>query len=348
MKPFDTSNPLFVYGPIKAEDLVRLSGTPWIVASHLNLDLSSGMPPTLYGFGPLRAIRMDTHEVRLLYPTSDSAVDWDRTTFPDCPQPPDSLSSHGLNVRPLGGNKFRLYVCNHGGRHSVEIIDVAVHGEQLHTTWRGGVPVAVNDLGVWPNGVAPLPEEGFILSGYNVAKWRPGRGWEKFDSYQGLKPGAPTVRGAGGMSNGVEVSRDGQWIFIADSLRETVIRVPIGGGEQTVFDFNSHPGFHPDNLRWGEDGLLYVCGPILPKFQRDEDFIKCFDHSFMVTGILVMSIDPKTLAVREVVNSADGFELRYGLTSTALQVGDQLWLGTEIGDRVAVLSRRSEERDAPA
>jgi len=140
------------------------------------------------------------------------------------------------------------------------------------------------------------------------------------------------------MSNGVEVSRDGEWIFIADSARESVIRVPIGGGEQTVIEFT----FHPDNLRWGEDGLLYVCGGVFPAV-RGDDIFAAFNRSynFFATGIMVMSIDPETLAVEEVVNSPDGLGLRYGVTSTALQVDDELWLGTEVGDRVAVLPLKS-------
>jgi hypothetical protein len=335
MTSFDTSDPVFVCGPTNAEDLVRLPGTPWVVASHWNMDMTSGMPPTRYGFGPLEAIHIDTHEVRRLYPSPESAVNWDRKTYPDCPEPPQSLSSHGLNVRSLGGGKFRLYVANHGDRHSVEIIDVAVEGERLRTTWRGCAVASLEDIGVWPNGVAPLPEEGFILSGYNVATWRPGRGWEKFASYEGTKPGEPLVEGpeTGGMSNGVEVSRDGQWVFIADSLRQSVIRIPIGGGEQTVIQLT----FFPDNLRWGEDGLLYVAGVILPKMETSEDVWKFFDESRPVTAIYAVSIDPETLAVKEVVNSADGFGGRYGLMSTALQMGDQLWLSSEKSDRIAIL-----------
>ena len=247
---FDTSNPTFVLGPTNAEDIVRLPGAPWIIASHLSLDINSGMPPTVYGPGPLEAIHVDSHEVRRLYPSADSEVDWDRKTFPDRPEPPPSLSSHGLNVRPLGGNNFRLYVNNHGGRHSVEVIDVSVAGERLRTTWRGCAVAPLEELGVWPNGVAPLPEEGFILSGFNVATWRPRRGWEKFAGYEGMKPGTPIVTGpeTRGMSNGVEVSRDGKWVFIADTLRQSVIRVPIGGGEQTVVKLN----FGVNNLRWGD------------------------------------------------------------------------------------------------
>jgi hypothetical protein len=339
MNSFDTSSLKFVYGPVNAEDVVRLPGVPWVVASHLNADITSGMPPTRYGPGPLESIRIDTHEVRRLYPSPESTVDWDRVTYPDCPEPPSSLSSHGLNVRPLGNKSFRLYVNNHGGRHSVEIIDVAVDGERLRSTWRGGVVAPLEDLGVWPNGVAPLPGEGFILSGFNVATWRPKYGWKRFARYQGTRPGERLVfgPGTGGMSNGVELSRDGEWVFIADTLRQSVFRMPMIDGEQSVLKLN----FGVNNLRWGEDGRLYVAGAVWPKFEHAEDEHKLFEQAQAVTGIIAAAIDPETLAVDIVVNDAHGFAGTYGATSTALQFENQLWLSSEISDRIAILSLRT-------
>src|SRR5262245_22988114 len=75
----------FVYGVQNAEDLVRLGTTPWVITSHLNFNF---FPPYEIGLGPLEAVRIDTHEVHRLYPTAESAVDWDRRTYPDCREPP--------------------------------------------------------------------------------------------------------------------------------------------------------------------------------------------------------------------------------------------------------------------
>jgi hypothetical protein len=308
----DQSNPSFICGLNNAEDLVRLTETPWVIASHLNISFSGS--DVSYGFGPVEAIRIDTHEVHRLYPTPDATFDWDRNTFPDCPAPPESLDSHGLNVRSLGNQKFRLYVANHGGRQSVEVIDIEAGGQRLLTAWRGCIRAPE---GIWPNALVPLPDDGVALSGGQVAIWYPGRAWV---GIEGIKGG-----------NGIEISRDGQSLFVVDGLdvrtpRSRVVRVPVkGGAVQTVskFDFNA------DNLRWGEDGDLYVAGQL--------QVMECLKTLICDVGFVVARIDPMTLATREIFRS-NGIKGSFGAATTALQVGTRFWIGSWRADRVAILA----------
>jgi len=273
----DPSDPGFICGLDNAEDLVRLTGTPWVVASHRNFEMT---PPFKASFGPIMVVRIDTHEVHRLYPTAESIVDWDRKIYPDCPSPPASISSHGLNVKPLGQNKFRLYVANHGDRQSVEIIDITVRAEQLLSTWRGCIRSPEK---IFPNGLVPLPGGGVALSGFGVATWVPGRGWSAVNKIAG--------------SNGVEVSRDGHWLFVADDTTKAIIRVLVqGAGAQKVVKLD----FYPDNLRWGEDGHLYVAGPYWREgFPIDE----CYKSPDCLIGTKVVQFDPDTLTTKEVFRS---------------------------------------------
>jgi|GEM_PF-335303 len=304
--------PTFISGVDNAEDLVRLPGTPWIVASHFNVNL---LPPHDIGFGPLEAIRIDTHEVHRLYPTAATTVDWDRDTYPDCPAPPDKLSSHGVNVRPLGENRFRLYVVNHGGRESIEVIDAAVSADRIQTAWRGCLHTPE---GIGPNAVAPLSDGGLAVSGGGVAVWRTGQGWTK-------------VEGIHGAPNGVEVSRDGQWLFVAIYDEGSVIGIPLGGGAtQVVFKSD----FLADNLRWGEDGYLYLAGQYSPKGWESVE--GCMKVAVCDIGFVVAQIDPNTLTARELIRSP-GISGAFGGATTALQIADRLWLGTFHGDRIAIL-----------
>lgn len=303
----EASNPAFVCGLKNAEDLVRLPGTPWVVASQI-----AGRQ----GFGPLSAVHIDTHEVRRLFPDSGSAVKWDRKTYPDCDAPPDAISSHGLNVRRLGRNKFRLFAVNHGGRESVEIIDVTIRREQLHTLWRGCIRTPD---GIIPNGVVPLARGGVAVAGGKAAIWWPGRGWTPIE---GIESG-----------NGIEVSRDNRWLYIAQYMDRSVVRVPVDGGAvQTIFQGD----FHTDNLRWGEDDRLYVTGHRMPDDPRWDE---CMSRKGPIcdAGFAIAQITLEPLASKEFFRSP-GLKGEFGVATTALQIGNHFWVGTFIGDRVAVLA----------
>jgi hypothetical protein len=323
----DPADPAFVCALTNAEDLVRLPGTSWVVASHINFDLTA-RPPRALGLGPVEAVRIDTRKVQRLYPTPDTAVDWDSKTYPDCAPPPQTIGSAGLNIRPLGGTSFRLYAVNRNGRQSVEVIDIAVRGERLASTWRGCIHAPDYILS---NSVVPLPDGAIALSGNKVAIWRPGRGWSKVASY------------TGNGSNGIEASRDGQWLYVADPAETSVVRVPVSGGAgPSVLKLPSGP----DNLRWGDDGHLYATGGLvrkewqnLSKEARTAEFVKCTKQVVCDTPFTVIRIDPSTFTAKEVFRSPEnGMIGRFGAATVALQMHDQIWVGTVHGDRVAVVS----------
>jgi hypothetical protein len=195
--------------------------------------------------------------------------------------------------------------------------------------------------------VAPLPSEGFVVSGYSVATWRPTQGWRSFEQFDGSRPGLSGARI--GYANGVEVSPDRRHLFIADGRRHSVFRYPLSGGELTIIPINiqtegAYRG--PDNLRWGDDGLLYAADPIFPASWSPElmsRFHTCFQQALCVTGMAVVAINPHTAAVREILHDETGFDGRHGLVATALQVGDEIWLN---GNRTQCLAVIKSNRRA--
>lgn len=332
----DPVDSAFVCGINNAEDLVRLPGTPWIVASQANMAIGPGDPPSRVDpvFGPLQVVSMDTRQVYKLYPAADSGVDWDREAYPRCHTPPKSLTAGGLNVRQLEKHAFRVYAVNHGDRQSVEIIDVNTQGEHPRAMWRGCILAPREELEIAPNAVAPLPGGGLILSGYNLASWQPGGEWKRVQGWKGIKPGAYDAAAKGGNANGVEVSSDGRYVFIADdSAARAVIRVPIDGG--VAQQIRIHVNFFPDNLRWGGDGKLYVAGP---DWSEGFSLWTCLRRPICDVGFAVAQIDPQTLSVREIYRSGQyGVKGKFGAVTVALQADGQLWIGTVRGDRIMVL-----------
>jgi hypothetical protein len=149
--------------------------------------------------------------------------------------------------------------------------------------------------------------------------WRPQTGWQDV-------PEAATISA----DNGVVASPDGRQLFVAGSGDETVVRLPLDGSPQVRAVIKT--GFHTDNLRWGTDGFLYAAG------QRDSvaNLLACAPNTKQrcIGPFSVLRIDPVTLQTREVIHNPGG--PTFGDASTALRIGDEYWLGTPHGDRIAI------------
>src|SRR6185437_3552453 len=99
----------YVTGVINVEDMVRVPGTRWIVASGL----AGGQRTD----GHIYLVSGEDHAVRILLP---GRVDYrpDAKAYPDCPGKPDAarFSAHGLSIRHAPGHRDTLYVVHHGER----------------------------------------------------------------------------------------------------------------------------------------------------------------------------------------------------------------------------------------
>lgn len=314
----------FICGLTNAEDLVRLAGTPWVVATEKHTGAESSLP------GALRAVRIDSHAVQELYPGTMPRSDPDRRSFANCPGPPGpSFNSHGLNVRVLGRGQYRLYVVNHGGRESIEVFDLSADGRHVSARWRG---CAVSPDGIVLNAVAPLSGEGFVATSTRappadgglagaVMTWRPAEGWRR-------------IRNLVANDNGIEVSSDGRWVFVAGFDEMTINRFALDTGmAQRV---TLHVDFGPDNIRWGDDGALYVAGSTIASYAAA---VECGLKPVCDAAYTVLRVDPDTMH-GEVVMQRPGIPGVFGAATTALKIGDTIWSGSFRGDRVAVFPIR--------
>jgi hypothetical protein len=313
----------FIIGPRNAEDLVALGGGRWIIASGLVagdslklVDVNSKKWIALDGAGPVTA-RQDMRH------------------YAACPGPPvgDKFFSHGLSLREQTSGHAQLHVVMHGEREAIEIYNID-YGQQPHFTWIGCVLLPE---GLKGNSVAALQGGGFIVSislnpGKNAVQMFSGEStgdvwqWTPKDGFRRV-PGGELAG-----DNGVEISVDETEIYVAATGGHSVIRLARNGdlSRRLVVPVP----LTPDNLRWAPDHTLLVAGqadePACGGALRAENlFQKCN------RGIAVAKLNTNTMQVRMLIQVPARED--FGRVSSALQIGDVLWIGSWQSDRIAYL-----------
>jgi sugar lactone lactonase YvrE len=322
----------FVCGPISAEDLVLVPGTKWIIAG--------GMAPG----ASITLIDSKQKSWVELYPADRPGAEQNMDTYGACPGSPDpnNFVSHGLNLRPGENGHSTLYIVGHGGREAIEVFDVDASGARPVLTWTGCVMMpegmAANSVASFSDGslVATVPlHPGKTISNAfageltgAVYQWSPGD--SGFEMVQGTD--LP-------YANGIEVSADEQEFYVASSVLLTVIAYSRSNPARQLRT-TKPMAFIPDNLHMGSDGRLItaglivddpVCGSVGGPEEFDlENFAGC------PRPFIVKAIDPQTMQGKDLVRSP-AIE-QFSNITMGLQVGNDIWIGTFAGDRIAYRS----------
>ncbi|HYZ42814.1 MAG TPA: SMP-30/gluconolactonase/LRE family protein [Stellaceae bacterium] len=322
----------FVCGPLNSEDLVQVPGTGWIVASGMDGGAAGS-------HGSLHLVNSRDKSWKALFPVGNPQLRWDKATYGDCPGEPElsKFSAHGLNLRHGKDGVDTLYVVNHGGREAIEIFDLDTKGAEPIITWVG---CAVMPSHTWPNSVAPLPDGGMVVTdmfdpgdqkaqdklatGENtgaVYEWHPHKGFA-------MVPGSQFSG-----DNGIEVSRDGKWIYVAAWGNKSVVRLARNGGGSTKPETLS-VGFLADNLRWAPDGKLVLAG----QDTAAKQVFSCFEsHETRCTQPWrIVKWDTAAMKIDPLISEKGNPE--FGDATVGLQVGDDMFVGTFRGERIAYFS----------
>lgn len=302
----------FVCGQEAPEDLVYLPGTDWVVASSYG------------GNGGIRLISVREKTSTTLYPSAAAKDQLDKKTYDTCPGAPDAddkakFTTHGLALRVGRNSTHTLYAVHHGKRESIEVFEIDTKPKMPAVTWIG-CAVAPDPIGL--NSVVPLPGDGFIATNFlergananasrtkmmagenngELWEWHTGKGWTKV-------PGSETAG-----ANGVEVSKDGKTLYVAAWGSQSFFR--MSRGQTPVKRDSIQLGFRVDNIRFAPDGSILASG----QGQRTSNVVR---------------IDPGTLKVTELINQPDTNS--FGSGTVAVPIGNELWVGSFRGDRIAV------------
>ncbi len=335
-EPADGVDP--VCGFTNPEDLALLPGGSWLAVSQMpkGLDASAAT-------GSVIAWRPSDDRRAMLFPppagTAASVGTGPSWGDPACagPPAPEDFGAHGIDVIRLDSGETALAVVAHGTRETIQFFEFDWTADGPRASWKGCVETPE---GVWPNDVALRPNGEIVVSkmmsagssatgvleavrmifgmdtGY-VLSWAPGAGWNEIEGTRGAAP------------NGVAITPDGGEVFFAEWRGQRLVRVRRGEGGQVEVDAVSLSSY-PDNLSWTPDGRLLVAGQV----GDWSELIGCaqIEEGNCAAGFEVVRVDPSTLRT-EVILDHPGTAT--GGVSSALVMGDELYVGTFSGDRVA-------------
>jgi hypothetical protein len=297
--------------------------------------IASGMAP---GSG-LHAVDTQAKTTRNLYAPGNANVRADKTKYASCPGPLDAKQAvlHGLSLRSAPGGRYTVYATNHGGRESVEVFELDVSGATPSAAWTGCVltpdNMALNSVAAFTDGslvatVLILPGKTFgdAFAQRNtgiVVAWAPGE--KMFRVLPGTELSA---------NNGIETSPDDREFYVVSTTTKRIVaysREKPG----VVLRTAQLKEFGPDNVRWTADNRLITAGmlddePACGGAPKTEEGIRC------PRGYVVVTIDPKTMAVTELARGPA--TPSFTGTAIAMRVGNELWLGSFFADRLAYRS----------
>ena len=276
---------------------------------------------------------------------SEPRKDWGD---PACPGPIGTLlAPHGISLSKRNGGAIQLYVVNHGGRESIEMFELKQSGRISELLWHGCV-VSSRDF----NDVAALPDGGFIATHPTALQApAPAPGTQGKSSARECGPAAPAIdlfqrpaqwvafraghlarakknqfRHSRGLSQrGVLVSADGRYMYFNAWTAKEVHKYDLKESKETGL---VKLDFMPDNITWTSKRTMLAAGV---KGARGECPAGSGTPCILAFGIA--EIDPAKMTAKTMFDSEGKGALISGVSS-ALQVGDSIYIGAFQGDRI--------------
>ena len=319
----------YICGPQNAEDILQLGHTRWLITSGMDgSQQKTGAPGHIY----LVDSRNKTYEE--FFPGVHPVFRQDRRMFPDCHGPinPKKFSAHGIALRERSAGRYRLYITSHGEREAIEAFDIDARGGKPAIAWTGCVPLPKT---MWPNSVVILSDGGFVTTKFSDPT-KP----DDFDKIMRAKitgsvyewhPGGEVTKIPGTAlsgPNGIAISKDDRWIYVAVSGTHKVVRYdrtarPVTAKSVTI-------SIRPDNIRWGDDGMLYTVG---------DNYVPYSECAALPCGVgwSIIRIDPRTMSAKRVAGA--GEDTAIPAPSVAVPVGNEFWIGSFAADRIGYMPR---------
>ena len=321
----------YICGPMNAEDVIPVGDSPWLLTSGMDGSMTNSATK-----GHIYLVDRRRKTATEFFPGSHPVFRQDKKLFGACPGPinTEKFSAHGLAVKQQAPGLYRLYMTSHGEREAIEVFDISLKGEAPSIAWTGCVLLPEK---VWSNSVAILADGGFVTTNFmdpavpnafaqimagkisgNVLEWHPGTAVK---ALPGTELSAP---------NGIVLSADERWLYVTAFGTREVLRYDRSSTPMTTKVLKV--SVMPDNLRWGDDGMIYTTGV---NYVPPEE---CKNPPCS-TGWSVIQIDPVKFTAQRITGADQNAALQGA--SAAVPVGGEFWIGTYSGDRIGYLPRPS-------
>ena len=310
------------------EDLVALPGGEVLVVSEMGHMMEPESEGGLALFSIESATRLD-----LPIEWEGNGPLWGES---GCARP-THLNPHGIDLARRADGALAFYVVNHATPESIQIFEMSEGEAGWEARWRGCV-VAPDDALF--NDVAAIPGGGFVAThmwdrdrttlglafsvlfetdtGF-VWEWQPKSGFRRVPGTDGTMP------------NGIALSPDAKELFVNLYLEDRLIRVDRETGEL----LGEIEISQPDNVTVDEDGMLWVAGH--HNFVGDTECVGI--EGACPWEYTITRVDPKTMRGEAVLNH-EGPPM--GFATVALLVGEKIYLGSAIGDRIVSMPKPGE------
>ncbi|MGE0776324.1 MAG: YncE family protein [Sphingomonadaceae bacterium] len=319
--------PKLICGIENIEDLVALPHSPWLIGSNMgNAELQNG------GF-----FLIDTRTDKVSrVPLDFSPAIKTEAPYDQCPAPPTAaFSSQGLGLKQNRDGTATLFAVSHGGRQAIEVFRVSYRAKAPAIRWIGCImPPPFANM----NSVAPRADGSVVMSAAIAGEvpmvqtpqgmlirpdikvedltggtflWTRAEGWREISAGK-LK-----------LNNGVVLSRDEQWAFVASWSQRSVTYLPLDpsrGGARTI-----PLGFNPDNLRWTADGKIAAAGHVGYTMQQVSACVLS-NNPHCALNYAAAEIDPRRFTVTQLYNGKGTHD--FGMATVALKTRNAVWLGS--------------------
>lgn len=305
------------------DDLVALPGGYALLVSERGA--AQGDRP-----GQLSLFVLASEERRVVFRGGANGAPAERWGDPGCPGPPSAaFTPHGIDLAEVPRRGLVLAVVQHGVRESIELFALRGAGIQWRVEWRGCVIAPpgsrLHDVVILTNGTlfathtprhqadgeaarALRDEPGYVL------RWQERRGFNEVPATRGMLP------------IGIELSLDEKQLFVNFSQENQVRLIHRGRGEVEA----GVAVAGPNHSTWAPDRRLLVAS-MSPHPSGHFDACLEIERGACPLPFRIIAIDPETLGT-EVLYEGGGPPM--GAGTVALRLGDELFVGSSVGDRL--------------